>query len=87
MKVNDPFVEIATLRGSFEAAFLQSSLERRGVQFRIFENRDSAFGGLFGFGQDWGTIFAPEACRDIVICSLVDFRTKESSSDRRSTQS
>jgi len=73
------FVSIAVLENTFEAQLVEAALQDRAIPYRIRSFHDTAYDGLFQVQKGWGEVRAPETFREIVLETLNNLRTSESS--------
>jgi hypothetical protein len=77
----EDYIKVATLDNEIEARLLESILDERDIPYRLRSYHDTAYDGLFQTQKGWGTVNAPESCKEEIAEILSDVRKKAEGPD------
>ena len=68
------YIKAAILENEDEARLVESILSERGIPHLMRSYHDTAFDGLYQTQKGWGTISAPESCKEEILEIISDIR-------------
>ena len=76
--MSEPFIKIALLENSIEAALVSATLKQSQIPHRMTSYQDTAYDGLFQLQKGWGAVYAPLTYQIEIIKIINDIRQKHS---------
>lgn len=75
------YLKIAVVENQFEAQLLQSILEEQGIAYYLKSYYDIAYDGLFQKTKGWGSVYAPENHREVILEIIAGIRKQSFAED------
>jgi len=70
------YLKIAVVENEFEAQLLQSILDEQGIVYYLKSYYDIAYDGLFQKTKGWGSVYAPENCKEVILEIIAGIRNQ-----------